>query len=203
MEAGFSARVTRMKRRRCRKRGQPTATKRCPTCAKDYNANMGTCDQCNSLRASYSLQLTHHRRWYMCLVYYGLDLRLISSYIWFKDITGTNMSQKNYRVSVIDALIARQANMGGRNQFITKRKRTSDTRPINRQYPMRVLDVAATFHRWWPSACTVNCATLTTSRRGEPRLTAPSATSPSASSKTGTASWTGTLWSSLRWQRRS
>jgi len=51
---------------------------------------MGTCDQCNSLRDS--LQLTHQRGWYMCLVYYGLDLRLISSYIWFKDITGTNMS---------------------------------------------------------------------------------------------------------------
>jgi hypothetical protein len=78
-------------------------------------------------------------------VYYGLDLLLINSYIWFKDITGTNMSQKNYCVSVIDALIARYANMGGRSQFIAKRKRTSDTRPIDRQYPMRMLGVGSHF----------------------------------------------------------
>lgn len=133
-----------------RKRGHPTATKRCPTCAKDYNANMGACDQCNSLRASYSLQLTHKRRWYMCLVYYGLDVLLVNSYIWFKDITATPLSQKEYRLSVCESLIARLTTTGSKGvpACATKRKRVAQDLDLAQQFPTRHLHVGDHLPVW-------------------------------------------------------
>lgn len=105
---------------RRRKAGNPTTTKRCPLCAKDYNNNMGACDQCNSLRASYTVQLSHKRRWYMCLVYYGMDILIVNSCIWYKELLkkrgeperARKLSQKHFRMAIIEQLIARAAVMG-------------------------------------------------------------------------------------------
>ena len=63
--------------RRCR--GEETSEKNFPLVAKDYNEDMGACDQFNSLRASYTTYLTHQRHWYMGLIYYGKDILDINS----------------------------------------------------------------------------------------------------------------------------
>jgi len=126
-----------------RKRGHPTAAKRCPLCAKDYNAKMGACDRCNALRSSYSLQLKHHRRWYMCLVYYGLDVLLCNSYIWYKSITGEELSQKEYRTSLLEEHLARVLGVSAKGdasgRATLKRKRINDDQadPLNNRYPNR------------------------------------------------------------------
>ena len=71
--------------------------KKCPVMCKEYNQHMGGCDQCNALRASYSIHLTHQHRWYMCLIYYGLDTLIIASYIYFKAKTQkVNLTQKSF-----------------------------------------------------------------------------------------------------------
>ena len=90
-----------------RKRGSETGTKNCPVCAKEYNINMGPCDHCNAMRASYSSHLTHQQRWYMCLVYYGFDILFINSYIYFLERTKRKMSQKQYRLQVIMSLVSK------------------------------------------------------------------------------------------------
>ena len=81
-----------------RKRGIGFVTKTCPVAAKEYNENMGACDQSNSLRASYSVQRLHKKRWYMCMVYYGIDILLVNCFIHFKKSCPENkkkMSQKS------------------------------------------------------------------------------------------------------------
>ena len=81
--------------------------KTCPVAAKEYNENMGACDQSNSLRASYSVQRLHKKRWYMCMVYYGIDILLVNSFILFKKYCPENkkdMSQKKFRSSIIEAI---------------------------------------------------------------------------------------------------
>ena len=95
---------------RRRKRGAETnLAKPCPKCAKEYNENMGACDRCNALRASYSMHLTHKQRWYMSLVYYGLDILFVDSFIYYRDgaTDGNKLSQKQYRIKVIEALFTR------------------------------------------------------------------------------------------------
>lgn len=77
-------------------------SKPCPKMAEDYNICMGPVDQHNALRALYSMHMAHHMRWYMSLVYFGLDLLTINSYIWFKEATGTKMNQKDYRLKIIE-----------------------------------------------------------------------------------------------------
>ena len=90
-----------------RRRGHETHLKQCPVCAKEYNEDIGACNQCNALRASCTLQRTHRQRWYMCLVYYGLDILLINSFIFFIARTGSKISQKQYRLSCINHRLAR------------------------------------------------------------------------------------------------
>ena len=95
---------------RRRKRGHETnLRKNCPKCAKEYNENMGACDRCNALRASYTMHLTHKQRWYMSLFYYGLDILFVDSFIYYRDgaTDGNKFSQKKYRIKVIEALFER------------------------------------------------------------------------------------------------
>ena len=63
---------------RWRKRGQPAVMKAAPQVAVDYNKYMGA----NSLWASYSTLLTHKRRWYMSLFYFGIDVLLVNALIY-------------------------------------------------------------------------------------------------------------------------
>lgn len=56
-------------------------TREAPQCCADYNKFMGAVDRSNSLRMHTSMQLKHKYRWYMCLIYYCLDVLLINSYI--------------------------------------------------------------------------------------------------------------------------
>ena len=60
-----------------RKRGTEITTKGCPHCCKEYNENMGSCYYLNALGSSYLIHIRHMRHWYMCLVYYSLDVILI------------------------------------------------------------------------------------------------------------------------------
>lgn len=76
-------------------RQNPTMMKSCPLVAKDYIEEMGACDQCNSLRASYTTYLTHQRRWYMGLIYYGKYILDINSYIYFIHHTKKKCPRKN------------------------------------------------------------------------------------------------------------
>ena len=95
---------------RRRKRGTVTnPAKNCPRCAKEYNDNMGACDRCNALRASYSMHLSHKKRWYMALVYFGLDILMLDSFIYYRDgaANGRKLSQKQYRIKIIEALFER------------------------------------------------------------------------------------------------
>ena len=99
---------------RRRKRGQPVAMKAAPQVAIDYNKYMGGCDRANSLRASYSTLLTHKRRWYMSLFYFGIDVLLVNALIYHnqRSPVDAQMSQKSFRVSVAH-LFAQRALLGG------------------------------------------------------------------------------------------
>lgn len=90
---------------RCR--GQETQMKNCPICAKDYNEQMGACDQCNS----------HRHRWYMAAVYFGKDILDIDSFIYFNALTKQKLSQKEYFLSVINSIVARSCSHIDRTLF--------------------------------------------------------------------------------------
>jgi hypothetical protein len=130
-----------------RKRGHLTARKRCPLCAKEYNKHMGACDQCNSLRASYTVQLKHQRRWYMCLVYYGIDILIVNAFIFFKAISGRKTSQKTFRLAIIQGLIARAASGHRRGAPVPKRRRLSHAGGdlLHKHCPNRLVNVGEHF----------------------------------------------------------
>ena len=77
---------------------------------KDCNQYMGGCDRANALWASYSVYLIHQHRWYMWLVYYGIDRLLIASNIYFK-AKKVDMSQKMFRLALVQGLFARSAQL--------------------------------------------------------------------------------------------
>lgn len=86
---------------RRRKRGYPTAMKPAPQVAIDYNKFMGGCDRANSLRSSYSTYLTHKKRWYMSLFYYGLDVLIVNSFIYRNETApGNQLTQKKWREEI-------------------------------------------------------------------------------------------------------
>ena len=87
-----------------RKSGTPGGMKKCPACCKDYNKHTGPVDQCNTLHASYSLHLTHHRRCRMPIINYCFDLLLINSYIYYKFRVDEIISHKAYRVELLKLL---------------------------------------------------------------------------------------------------
>ncbi|KAL6056695.1 Ankyrin repeat domain-containing protein [Balamuthia mandrillaris] len=67
--------------------------KRAPMVAIDYNVHMGFCDSCNHMKRNYSLQQIHVRRWYMCILYFVLELSVINSLvIWRKLHPNANAS---------------------------------------------------------------------------------------------------------------
>ena len=69
---------------------------------------MRVCHQSNSLRATYSVQRLHKKRWYMCMVYYGIGILLVNCFIHFKKSCPENkkkMSQKKFRSSIIEAIL--------------------------------------------------------------------------------------------------
>lgn len=100
---------------RRRKRGEMTALKSAPQVAVDYNKFMGGCDRANSLRSSYSTYLTHKKRWYMSLVYYGVDVLIVNAYIYHKAVCAaaigpaprSTITQKEFRMEVAKLFAAR------------------------------------------------------------------------------------------------
>ena len=112
-----------------RKKGTTGSFKNGPVCASEYNKFMGSVDQCNSLRSSYSMHLTHHYRWYMCLIYYCFDMLLVNSFIFYKYRSGLKISQKEYRVKLIKSLraLGTTRRMGYTSPFSdrTKKRRRS------------------------------------------------------------------------------
>eukprot|EP00050_Salpingoeca_kvevrii_P004934 m.265610 g.265610 ORF g.265610 m.265610 type:complete len:639 (-) comp11063_c0_seq1:1549-3465(-) len=104
---------------RRRVKGQAPTMRKAPPVAVDYNQIMGAVDQSNSLRTRYNLARVHHRRWYLPVVYYHLELAMINACVVFnvgrskKD----KMSHLNFRMAVIEALADRAK--------ATKRRRSS------------------------------------------------------------------------------
>ena len=66
------------------KKGSSPVQKFAPTVAKDFNDKMGAVDQKNALAASYKVDRRHHKRWYMCMNYYGIDTLIDCSYNFFR-----------------------------------------------------------------------------------------------------------------------
>ena len=127
---------------RRRKRGQATVMKSAPDVAIEYNKYMGGCDRANSLRQSYNTYLTHKKRWYMSLFYYGLDVLLVNAFI-FRNARAHDdqqQSHKKFRIEVA-TLFAGRALGGGagadRVDYNTeKRRRTAaDILPAIRLHP--------------------------------------------------------------------
>ena len=123
--------------RRCH--SNPTMMKSCPVCASDYNEEMGACDQCNSLRSSYTTYLTHKRRWYMGLIYYGKDILDINAYIYFIHYTQAKMSQKEFRISVITSNLDRCVGPEYVVQNITRKNQQSSPSPCQSKRKRRII----------------------------------------------------------------
>ena len=104
-----------------RKRGQPAALKSAPPVAIDYNKFMGGCDRANSLRSTYNTYLTHKRRWYMSLVYYGLDVLIVNALIYanYGKPKKDHVTSKDFRKHVAELFAARAL-------AITPRKHTPE-----------------------------------------------------------------------------
>lgn len=120
--------------------GQAPATITAPRVAADYNKYMGACDQANSLRKSYNVQLRHKHRWYMSMVYYCIDMMIINAMIIFRavrNLNKTNMSQLKFRELLVEGLFARALGAGagqGVQTPVRKRKRVA-----NRKSPLDAL----------------------------------------------------------------
>ena len=103
--------------------GAPGISIRSPLLAKDYNLYMGSCDQCNSLRKRYNISRSHHRRWYMSMVYYGMEIMIINSFVIFKSINvgAAKMSHLSYRKSIMLYMQMQSGTI--RSENIHKRRR--------------------------------------------------------------------------------
>ena len=77
------------------------------TVAVDYNMNMGACDQCNAIRHNCTCQLRHHRRWYMGIIYYCLDILMINSHIYYQRLKVKFIPLKDYILSICKALVSK------------------------------------------------------------------------------------------------
>ena len=66
---------------------------------------MGSCYYLNALGSSYLIHIRHMRHWYMCLVYYSLDVILVKIYIFYKAVSRMKTSQKYYRIEIIKILV--------------------------------------------------------------------------------------------------
>ena len=96
---------------RRRRRGSASLMKTAPVVAIDYNKYMCGCDQANSLRASYNTYLTHKKRWYMSLFYYGIDVFLVNALIYYNTTHSTTQStHKVFRLRVVQLFAARSLN---------------------------------------------------------------------------------------------
>ena len=100
---------------RRRVRGAPTVQKPAPKVASDYNQHMGFCDSANHMKRNYAIQLTHHHRWYMCVIYYVLEMAILNSFIIWRSVSGQpNLAHLTFRDSLIDSLLGRSsAHHGG------------------------------------------------------------------------------------------
>ena len=83
--------------------------KTAPVVAIDYNKYMymGGCNQANSLRASNNAYLTHKKRWYMSLLYFGIDVLLVNA-LTYNNATHSNtqLTHKAFRLRVIQLFAA-------------------------------------------------------------------------------------------------
>ncbi len=83
-------------------------TRPAPRVAVDYNENMGAGDQFNSLMEGHSCAQVHQQRWYMSLVYYGIDQLLINANVFYNNLPDTNpLDSKAFRKAAVDHFLAK------------------------------------------------------------------------------------------------
>jgi len=80
--------------------GQQSVMRPAPMVAKAYNEDMGFVDSSNHMKRNYSIQLEHRQRWYMCLIYYILELSIMNSLILFRKTLG-DISHAKFRERLI------------------------------------------------------------------------------------------------------
>ena len=123
----------------CRqKRGSASLMKTASIVAIDYKY-MGGCDRANSLRASYNTYLTHKKRRYMSLFYYGIDVLLVNAFIYYNSTHySTQLAHKAFRLRVIQLFAARSLNRqrsATEDERGPRRRCNSDTLGPERQLP--------------------------------------------------------------------
>lgn len=99
-----------------RKAGQASVNKPAPLVAAEYNRHMGFCDSCNHMKRNYSIQLIHRRRWYMCMIYYILELSIINSLIIYRAHRHSSITHLDFRKKLILQLFGRNMCTGGEPQ---------------------------------------------------------------------------------------
>ena len=116
-----------------RVKGTGIVEKRAPAVAVDYNKNMGPCDRSNALKENYSVQLVHHRRWYMGLIYYSFEILLINAHVYYNASCGAGqqLPQKAFRKIVAAELVRRsKANTGEHRSAHSATHKAADHMPF-------------------------------------------------------------------------
>jgi len=90
-----------------RKKGEGIVTKTAPKVAADYNRHMGFVDAMNHTKDSYKTQLTYHRRWYMGVIFYIIDISIINALICYRQLDHPGMSQADFRIELRRQLVMR------------------------------------------------------------------------------------------------
>ena len=108
-----------------------------PTVAKDFNDNMGAVDQKYAHTASYRIDRRHHKLWYMCMNYYGIDNLIDCEYLIFQDQdpNENKISQKDFCLSIIEDL--EQIYGVAKGVLPGSNKRVRGDMDIDRAYPDR------------------------------------------------------------------
>lgn len=114
--------VMRRKKRSSGARGRGREPKPAPMVMVHYNQNMGAVDQSNALKAVYSSELKHQRRWYLTLFYYVFELLLLNSRVVYETKVAP-ISHKGYRLAIIQWLKVMAERGDNATPPATKRRR--------------------------------------------------------------------------------
>eukprot|EP00053_Salpingoeca_punica_P012107 m.108001 g.108001 ORF g.108001 m.108001 type:complete len:605 (+) comp15858_c0_seq1:313-2127(+) len=87
-----------------RQKGQANKVVRpAPEVAEDYNMHMGAGDQYNSLMERNFCIQVHQRRWYLSLMYYGLEALMINACVYHANLPHTSAQpMKEFRKAAVD-----------------------------------------------------------------------------------------------------
>ena len=110
-----------------RVKGQGIVQRSTATLCKDYNETMGGSDQGNALRANYSCQLSHQKRWYLVMVYYVFEIAMCNAFILYNAKFPNLYNHKSFCCSVIRELAGESL----RERFpVSSRKRQHLDQPL-------------------------------------------------------------------------